>query len=517
MGSKAVTLRADRIANTLADAALAHRRGDAAAARRLYRKVLKAQPTHFKALRLAGALAHETGELDEAVRLLGAAVRHAPPDETGALEDLGLIHLQTGGQEKAESLLRRAVEINPQSVVALTRLGSTLITCGRGSEAAEILRRAQAIDDQDPQIGYALAHALLESSEFDAAIEAADAALALRAEDSATLVVKGVALYQQQNYSEAEQVLTQSVSLDPRDINALMHLGRARLARDDHAGAVQAFEDAAALEPQLATVHSQLANAHSAGAAPEKAIAVCDTFLERNPVSAALILVKSLALRDAGRPAEADTLLGQGDLILTRQIEPPPHYDDLDAFNRALERMVRNHPSLARTHTNRATRHGIQTGSLMIDPPPEMVSFERIIDTQIRAAVRQLREAGHGDHPWVRHAPRRWFINAWAVILSDQGYQLSHIHPEAWMSGVYYVAIADDGMGPGHGEDGWIEFGSLSGQLFAKVAPPTRRIEPKPGLMVTFPSYSFHRTIPFRGRADRISISFDVFAVPEGT
>jgi uncharacterized protein (TIGR02466 family) len=177
---------------------------------------------------------------------------------------------------------------------------------------------------------------------------------------------------------------------------------------------------------------------------------------------------------------------------------------------------VRGHPSLARTHTNRATRHGIQTGSLMVDPPPEMSRLERVIDAEIRATVSRLRETGHGEHPWVRHAPKSWFINSWAVILSDQGYQLSHIHPEAWMSGVYYVAIAEEGMGPGHGEDGWIEFGSLSDQLFAKIAPPTRRIEPRPGLMVMFPSYTYHRTIPFSGQGERISIAFDVFAAPAG-
>jgi len=515
MPNRASSLRADKISNTLTDAAIAHRRGDTATAKRLYRKILKAQPSHFKALRLSGALAHETGEFDEAIRLLRAAVRHAPRGETGALEDLGLIHLQTGGQEQAETLLRRAIEINPQSLAALTRLGSTLITCGRGSEAADVLRRARALDGDDPQIAYALAHALLESSEFDAAVEAADAALALRAEDPPTMVVKGVALYQLKRYRESEQILMQTVSLDATDVNAWIHLGRARLRRDDNTGAVEAFEEAAKRAPELATAHSQLANAHSAAGQPDRAVAVCDAYLERHPASAALIVMKTLALRDAGSGAEADTLRGQDSLIVAEPIEPPGRYDSVASYNAALEHMIRNHPSLAHVHTNRATRNGIQTGSLMVEPGREMRSFERVIDARIRAAKRKLVEAGHGDHPWLRQAPKNWYINAWAVILSGQGYQLSHIHPEAWMSGVYYVAVAADGMGPGHGEDGWIEFGVPTEQLVAKIAPSTRRIEPQPGLMVTFPSYSFHRTIPFQGANDRISIAFDVFAAPE--
>lgn len=514
MDSRFSSPRADKVANTLADAAIAHRKGDVTTAKRLYRKVLKAQPGHFKALRLSGALAHETGDLDEAIRLLSAAVRHAPADETGALEDLSLLHLQSGGQEKAESLLRRAVAINPNSVVALARLGSTLITCGRGSEAVGVLQRARDVDPDNPQIAYALAHALLESSEFDKAIEAADAALALQPEDPPTLVVKGVALYQLERYRDAEEVLTRATALEPRDVHAWIHLGRARLARDDNPGAIEAFAAAAEQSPDLATVHSQLANAHNAAGRSDAAVAVCDAFLDRHPTAAALLLVKAIALRDTGRATEADTLLGQDTLVIAREIEAPARYDSVAAFNTALERKIRGHPSLAQVHTNRATRHGIQTGSLMVDPSPEMRSFERLIDARIRAVMQELRAAGQADHPWVRYAPSHWFVNAWAVLLGDQGYQVSHIHPEAWMSGVYYVAIPEEGMGPDHGQDGWIEFGSPTEQLFATVPPATRRVEPRPGLMVTFPSYSFHRTIPFSGQTERISIAFDVFAAP---
>jgi uncharacterized protein (TIGR02466 family) len=514
MVSKTTAVRADKTANALAEAVMAHQRGNAAAAKRLYRKVLKAQPSHFKALRLSGTLAHQLGEVEEAIKLLNAAVRHAPADETGALEDLGLIHLQTGGQEKAENLLCRAVEIKPNSLTALSRLGSTLITCGRGSDAVKVLRRARDIDSEDPQIGYALAHALLESSEFDEAVRVADETLILRPEDPPTLVIKGVALYQLERLEEAERVLAQSVSLEAGDVNTWIHLGRTRLARENHAGAITAFKEAAALAPNLATVHSQLANALAATGSPEQAVAVCDAILERDPACAAVIFIKGLALRDAGRSETADALIGQDRLIVKHQIAVPARYENLEAFNRSLERMIRNHPSLARIHTNRATRHGIQTGSLMIDPPPEMRSFARVIDGRVRAALTQLREAGLGDHPWVRAAPKRWRINAWAVILSDQGHQLSHIHPEAWMSGCYYVALPADGMGPGHGQDGWIEFGAPTEQLYAKVAPPILRIEPKAGVMVTFPSYSFHRTIPFSSKGERICLPFDVFAVP---
>ncbi len=516
MDSRVAAARAQKVADTLADAAIAHRAGDAAKAKRLYRKVLKAQPGHFKALRLSGALAHETGEVDEAIRLLSAAVRHAPPQETGALEDLGLLHLQTGGQDKAEELLRQAVAIDPTSLVALSRLASTLLTCGRASEAVEVLARAREIDKSDARIAYAHAHALLEDGEFDAAIEAADETLSLRAEDPPTLLVKGVALYQLARHDEAEQVLQRATSLQPEDINAWLHLGQARLARGDHAGAIDAFSEGTKVAPDLANVASQLANALNAADRPDTAVEICDAFLERHPTAAPVILVKTLALRDMGRTGEADELLGQETLVVARAIDTPARFDDLAAFNQALKRVIFEHTSFGHVHTNRATQNGRQTGSLMIDPPPEMRTFARLVDGRVRAVLRELRAAGHGEHPWVKHAPNDWIVNAWAVVLGDQGYQTSHMHPEAWLSGVYYVAVPEEGIGTGYGQDGWIELGLPTEQLVAKVKPPTRRIQPEPGLLLTFPSFSFHRTIPFRGTGERVSIAFDVFAAPDG-
>jgi uncharacterized protein (TIGR02466 family) len=514
MGKKSAVFRTEAVTRAFTTAAEAHRGGDRTAAKRLYRKVLKLQPQHLKALRLSALLAHEFGDIDEAERFLNSAVRHSPADDPGALEDLGLLYMQSGRQEKAETLLRQAVEIKPDSATALSRLGSTLLTCGRGSEAVEVFRRAQKLEASDLQIAYGLAHALLESKAFDEAVTASDKALELSPDDPAILTIKGVALHQFERLKEAEEVLSRSTGLNPEDTNALIHLGRVRLQRDDYQGAIATFEQAAKLAPGLATVHSQLANAHAAMGSPEIAVAVCDEFLDEQPTSAALILVKVLALRDAGRDAEADALLGQDTLVRLRQIAAPSRFGSVEKFNAALETMIREHPSLARTHTNRATRHGIQTGSLSVDPPPEMQVFLSLLNREVRAVLAELVAAGFGDHPWVRHAPKGWSVNSWAVVLNDQGHQLSHIHPEAWMSAVYYVAIPEDGMGSAHGEDGWLEFGQPSDQLYARAKSPLRSVQPQPGTIVMFPSYSFHRTKPFSSAGQRISISFDIFAQP---
>ncbi|MBT5030883.1 MAG: tetratricopeptide repeat protein, partial [Proteobacteria bacterium] len=131
MKRKDPAVRAEAIDKAFTTAASAHHSGDRVTAKRLYRKVLKLQPHHVKALRLSALLAIESGNVDKAERFLNSAVRHSPTDDSGALEDLGLLYMQSGRQEKAESPLRRAIEIKPGSLPALNRLGSALLACGR--------------------------------------------------------------------------------------------------------------------------------------------------------------------------------------------------------------------------------------------------------------------------------------------------------------------------------------------------------------------------------------------------
>ncbi len=65
---------------------------------------------------------------------------------------------------------------------------------------------------------------------------------------------------------------------------------------------------------------------------------------------------------------------------------------------------------------------------------------------------------------------------------------------------------------PGQGEAGWIEFGRPRSDIHCTVEPEVRALQPKEGLMVLFPSYFYHRTVPFEAAEERISIAFDVLA-----
>lgn len=78
------------------------------------------------------------------------------------------------------------------------------------------------------------------------------------------------------------------------------------------------------------------------------------------------------------------------------------------------------------------------------------------------------------------------------------------------MSGVYYPDVPPE-IGDGeHSHDGWIEFGRSYYMLNSKDTPPVRLLRPVPGMIVLFPSYIGHRTLPFAADCKRVSVAFDI-------
>ena len=97
----------------------------------------------------------------------------------------------------------------------------------------------------------------------------------------------------------------------------------------------------------------------------------------------------------------------------------------------------------------------------------------------------------------------------WCIVLGPGTHQGPHIHPAAWLSGVYYPQIPE-GVRTGSGPAGWLEFGEPDRTFPTKIEPPRYKVRPEEGLVVIFPSYLYHRTIPFEDSGTRISVAFDI-------
>ena len=101
------------------------------------------------------------------------------------------------------------------------------------------------------------------------------------------------------------------------------------------------------------------------------------------------------------------------------------------------------------------------------------------------------------------------FQGVWSVRLrSDRGRHLGHVHQKGWMSSVCYVDLPTTVL-TSTTREGWLEFGEPGIKTEPRLAAD-HHLRPEPGLLVLFPSYMWHGTLPFSGGGSRLTIAFDL-------
>jgi hypothetical protein len=94
------------------------------------------------------------------------------------------------------------------------------------------------------------------------------------------------------------------------------------------------------------------------------------------------------------------------------------------------------------------------------------------------------------------------------MISHGDGYNVPHIHPKGWITGVLYIA------GPNRAEAGNSSPGALRvgspPSVVGSAGWPDITVAPAPGTLVLMPSYYTHWTVPLGRPGLRIAIAFDV-------
>ncbi|MBT3306326.1 MAG: tetratricopeptide repeat protein [Alphaproteobacteria bacterium] len=498
---------------TLAQAVAALQAGRGQEALKLCSQVLSSDPGDTEALNLAGVAAFQTGDGAQGRELLETALAFRP-DFTDAHNNLGNVLEAQGLFVEAEASYRRCIALNAGAVSAHFHLGNVLKALGRLSEAQEAYKRVLAITPDH-------AEALNNTGAVDMELGcAADAIHAYRkaigrnpgfAEAHYNL---GIALQKTGELDAALDSYRRALSCDSGHAGAQINIGYAYKEMGRLEEAEKAYRAAIRMAPDYDKVQVNLGDLYLQQGNPQAAVDVCDAYLADHPGNISILAFKSIALTERSSVDNSFSLdeahaLYDFDRLL-RPVRPacPEGFADMAEFNRALSTHVLGHPSLSVQPTSHATRSGRHSGELLIEPKGPVAALETVIMT----AVDDFRTSVPTDasHPWLGRRPDRMGLSVWGVAMDSQGHQLAHIHPSAWLSGVYYPKIpavvrADD---PGHA--GWIEFGRAPEDFHSSTPPEVRLIRPEEGLMVLFPSYFYHRTVPFESDEVRISIAFDV-------
>ena len=163
--------------------------------------------------------------------------------------------------------------------------------------------------------------------------------------------------------------------------------------------------------------------------------------------------------------------------------------------------------SLAPLHNLRTHPVGQSVATASGDPKPDLVRdpvirafFQGPSTTRSRDYLRAL---GPGDDlVRSRNLGDYAFNGAWSVRLRADGFHADHLHPRGWLSSAFAMALP---RAIETGREGWLRFGQ-PGVPTVPPLEPEHFVKPEPGLLVLFPSYTWHRDGSFSGDEPRLTI-----------
>ncbi len=520
------------------EALAAHRPQDALAG---VRQILALRVRDAAVLNLAGIAAYQCDEPEEARGFLLEAAEKAPRDAEIRM-NLGNVLAAGDDTDAALDAYAAAHDLAPGYAEPAYNAGVLMAGRGRHADAADWFAKALSRNLEHTAAAIGRAEALRCAGNLSAARDELQALVQRRPNDAVAYTNLAAVLSGLGDDVSARDTAEKAASLDPGLAAAHFNLGVALQALGAHDQAINSYRHALALEPGHAAAALNQGEAYIEQGDPDRAAKAyaraleidpgfakaainladlkltsgdtaaalwdIDRFLARNPSQPSALAFRAFALRDLGRVADARELDDPERFIYRQALSAPDGFESIQAFNTALGAHVLSHPTLTPAPKAHATRKGRHSGELLSPPLGPMAQFRREIENAFRAYKRRF--IGEPSHPFLDACPDDVTVSVWGVVMEQDGHQVAHIHPAAWLSGVYYVEVPDSIQADDPDHAGWIEFGRPPADIHAHHDPEVTLFQPEPGLMILFPSHFYHRTVPLAGASRRISIAFDI-------
>lgn len=493
-------------------AAAALRSGDVDEARVLAHRALEAAPDDAQVLYAIADIAWTLEDATSTSALVQEAIAcqeaagEGPPPVAWRLR-LAQAFSRQGKMADTVRAYQELVAAAPDEVAGWVGLARTLQSLHHVSGAIDAWEHVLALSPDSWQAQNDLGAALIERREWERAEAAFAAAMAAAPDDPMLMVNRATLDVRRGRPADAVVTLRRCIDRFPNFTPAIAGLGFA--LRDEGKLDQAAAELRRALEhaPDNSTYACGLARVLLESGDAAQALATAQAHLKRRPGHAGALAEQALARLALGDREGADYLLDHDRFVARMELPLPEGFPDLATFNQTFAAYAATHPTLLPSPASHATAAGLHSGSLLVAPESPVTAFDRALRSAVARYTRELPDIP--GHPFVTNRPGAAFFNIWCVVLESGGHQIPHIHPDAWLSGVYYPQVPEP-IRTGQGPAGWLEFGSADRPFPSRLEPRVVRVRPVEGLLVMFPSYFYHRTLPFQAEGTRISVAFDL-------
>lgn len=434
----------------------------------------------------------------------------AMPDNLAAAHALAIALNATGRHEECERVAQRTLTRGPGTAALYDTYARSLIAQGALARAEAALRESLRLEPRLVEAQSNLAQLIwMRTGDVVQATAALDRALQTFPHDQALWAAKAAIL---QGAGDARAAYACLAPFAARAQASPMLLVRAGLAalEFDSATALSLAERALRVVPANAAARTVLAAAHLGVGDARSALTHCEALLAGAPDDQYLIALQTTAWRLLGDERYAQ-LCDYRNLVLPLQLQAPPPWPDMASFLADLTvSLNRLHDPQGHALLFQSLRHGTETTQdLSRNADPVIAALFSAFAAPLR---RYLEHVGHGSDPLRRRNGGRWRFNgSWSVRLRTSGFHTNHVHPRGWISSACYIGLPD-GMSEAQSREGVLTFGE-PGIRTTPALTAEYSVRPGAGMLVLFPSYFWHGTVPFRSDQARLTVAFD--AVPD--
>lgn len=525
---------------------LLHKTGRSTEALDALRKAIQMHPGYGEAWYNLGKIQLDLENFKEATKALEKAIKNWSHSDPKPQTLMGDIYKQEEKYDQALVCFKEALQINPKYFNALHNYGLTLKQMQRPKEAIEIFLEARDVNPDVPELYYNMGNAYYELDDMDNAFANYHKALELKPDfleahttlnelywryghkdkylqSYADAIKKKPALRELRHqyadslllegkFDKAAAVVDGLFQTSQPGAKAFQLRAKVMVKQGDIYKSLEDLEKCIELEPQEIEYRKDITKFLIKMGKYNQALAQMEAARKIAPLNQEVLAYLGLCWRLLGDEKEK-YLNNYDQFVRGYTIETPEGYGDLAEFNRALNQALDPFHTTKMQPSDQTLRGGTQTIAALLDRNVrEIQDLKKSFEKTIRRYISDLPD--DPEHPYLsRKSSKFTFSGSWSIRLKDQGFHVNHVHPEGWISSSYYVSLPDE-VKSGVGQQGWIKFGESP--LKMGTSEVIRKIvRPEVGLLVLFPSYMFHGTMPFTSKQPRTTLPFDVVPLPE--
>ncbi len=228
-----------------------------------------------------GVYAYQTGDQDEAVEALKAAIQ-ANPSLIMPRAVLGRIYKQRGEYATAAEYYQQLTEMDPYEIDHHYQLGVSYQMLKRLLDAAASYRNALKLNANDFGSNMNLGLVHLALGDVDNAVRYTQKAASIRPDSAEAQANMAVALDSAGRYEEAEIAYRKSLDLAPKQAGTLVNYSNNLLAQQKWEEALQVLQEALKME-DTPYLRKRMGDAHAMGKQYDEAKQQYNLALQKNP------------------------------------------------------------------------------------------------------------------------------------------------------------------------------------------------------------------------------------------